>query len=139
GQVATIALVLACGIMAMLMMRNAYESLLAARDSYYATYRFGDVFARLERAPDAVAEQFDEIGGVRLAYTRIVEEVMVPLPAEPDPVIGRIVSLPDDGEPPLNALYLRAGRLPTPGASDEAVVLEQFVEAQQLQLGDRIP
>jgi putative ABC transport system permease protein len=139
GQVATIALVLACGLMAMLMMRNAYQSLLAARDAYYTSYRFADVFARLVRAPDAVADRLEEIPGVRLVYPRIVQDVMVPIAGEPDPVTGRIVSIPDDAAPPLNALYLRAGRTPTAGAADEAVVLEQFAEAHQLRLGDRLP
>ena len=55
GQVATIALVLACGIMAMIMLRSTWQSLLGARDSYYERFRFADVFARLERAPEAVA------------------------------------------------------------------------------------
>jgi len=138
GQVATIALVLACGIMAMLMMRSTYHSLLAARDAYYASYRFGDVFARLERAPDAVASRLEEIPGVMIAYPRIVKDVMVPMPGEPDPITGRIVSIPDDGEPPLNALYLRAGRMPAANAS-EAVVIEGFVKAHELSIGDRIP
>lgn len=138
GQVATIALVLACGIMAMLMMRSTYASLLAARDSYYASYRFGDVFARLVRAPDAVASRLERIDGVMVAYPRIVKDVMVPMPDEPDPVAGRIISIPDDGEPALNALYLRSGRLPGADAG-EAVVLESFVNAHGLSIGDRIP
>jgi putative ABC transport system permease protein len=138
GQVATIALVLACGIMAMLMMRSTYGSLLAARDSYYDAYRFGDVFSRVERAPDAVASRLEQVDGVALVYPRIVKDVMVPLPTEMDPIIGRIVSIPDEGEPPLNALYLRSGRLPTADAF-EAVVLESFVKAHGLAVGDRIP
>jgi putative ABC transport system permease protein len=139
GQVATIALVLACGIMAMIMLRSTWQSLLGARDAYYDHYRFGDVFAHLERAPDAVAARLERLPGVALAYPRIVEDVMVPLPEAPDPVSGRIVSIPDDGAPPLNALYLRAGRLPASGADDEAVVLEQFAEAHHLAPSDRLP
>jgi putative ABC transport system permease protein len=138
GQVATIALVLACGIMAMLMMRSTYHSLLAARDSYYAEYRFGDVFARLERAPDGLATRLEEIEGVMVVYPRIVEDVMVPMPDDPDPITGRIVSVPDVGQPALNALYLRSGRMPA-ATAEEAVVLESFVEAHGLDIGDRIP
>lgn len=139
GQVTTIALVLACGIMAILMLRSSYASLLAARDTYYTTYRFADVFARLERAPRAAVARLEAIPGVAVVSTRIVEEVMVPLPEEPDPVTGRIVSIPDVEEPALNALYLRAGRLPVAGADDEAVVLEQFASAHGLVAGDRVP
>ena len=139
GQVATIALVLACGIMAMVMLRSTWSSLIAARDAYYEQYRFGDLFAHLERAPDTVAARLESIPGVARAYPRLVEDIMVPLAEEPDPVTGRIVSLPDDGVPPLDGLYLRSGRLPTPGAEDEAVVLEQFALAHALVPGDSLP
>src|ERR1051325_7824437 len=61
GQVATIALVLACGIMAMVMLRSTWQSLLGARDAYYQQYRFGDVFARLERAPEAVLPRLERL------------------------------------------------------------------------------
>jgi len=139
GQVATIALVLACGIMAMIMLRSTWESLLDARASYYERYRFADVFAHLERAPESLAARLQRIPGVALVYPRVVEDVMVPMEDEADPVTGRIISIPDDGVPPLNGLYLRAGRLPQPGAADEAVILEQFAEAHQLHAGDRVP
>ena len=139
GQVSTIALVLACGIMAMIMLRSTWSSLIDARDAYYAQYRFGDVFARLERAPAGAAARLAALPDVAVAYPRISEDVMVPLAGEPDPITGRVVSIPDDGEPPLGALYLRAGRLPTPGVDDEVVVLAQFAEAHHLVTGDRLP
>jgi len=139
GQVATIALVLACGIMAMIMLRSTWQSLLGARDAYYEQYRFGDVFAHLERAPSSTAPRLANLPGIALAYPRVVEDVMVPMPGEPDPISGKVVSIPDDGPPPLGALYLRAGRMPSPGASDEAVVLEQFAEAHHLAAGDQLP
>lgn len=137
GQVATIGIVLACGIMAMIMLRSTWQSLIAARDAYYEQYRFADVFARLERAPEAVSRRLEELPGVALVHTRIVEDVMVPLPHEQDPITGRIVSLPESGRPPLNELYLRAGRFPL--ADDEAVILEQFATAHDMQPGERLP
>ncbi|MDX2093004.1 MAG: ABC transporter permease [Kofleriaceae bacterium] len=138
GQVGTIAIVLACGIMAMLMLRSAWQSLLVARDDYYATHRFGDVFARATRVPDAIAARLERIPGVAGVYPRIMRDVMLPMAEMPEPIPGRIVSVPDDGDPPLNALHLRAGRMPSRGA-DEAAVLEQFVTAHRLALGDQIP
>lgn len=139
GQVSTIALVLACGIMAMIMLRSTWQSLLEARDTYYEQYRFGDVFAHLERAPDAVVGRLARLPGVALAYPRLAHDVMLPMLDEPEPVPGHLVSIPDEGPAPLGALYLRAGRLPTAGAADEAVVLEQFAEAHHLALGSRLP
>jgi len=139
GQVATVALVLACGFMAMIMLRSTWRSLIAARDDYYAEERFADVFARVTRAPDHVAAELLALPGVARVYPRVVEEVMVPLGDTPDPVTGRIVSIPDDGVPPLNGLHLRAGRMPQPGAADEAVILEQFAEAHGLGPGSVVP
>ncbi|HEY6034828.1 MAG TPA: ABC transporter permease, partial [Kofleriaceae bacterium] len=139
GQVATIALVLACGIMAMIMLRSTWQSLLAARDAYYETYRFADVFARLERAPDAIAARIAQIPGVAVVDARVVEEIMVPIADEADPVAGRIISLPETGEPVLDALHLRTGRMPAPGVAGEAVILEAFAVAHHLAVGDRLP
>ncbi|HSD89146.1 MAG TPA: FtsX-like permease family protein [Kofleriaceae bacterium] len=137
GQVATIGLVLACGIMAMIMLRSTWQSLIAARDVYYEQYRFADVFARLERAPEGVSARLEAIPGVALVHTRIVKDVMLPLASESDAVTGRIVSIPDQGTPPLDELYLRSGRLPS--GDDEAVILEQFAIAQHVQPGDSLP
>lgn len=136
GQVATIALVLACGITTMIMLRSTWQSLIAARDAYYEQYRFADVFAHLERAPESVARRLEELPGVAVVDTRVVEDVMVPMADEKDPVTGRIVTLPEDGVPPLNQLYLRAGRLPI--GDDEAVILEQFATAHELEPGARL-
>ncbi|HET9989698.1 MAG TPA: hypothetical protein VFQ65_14295, partial [Kofleriaceae bacterium] len=136
GQVATIALVLACGIMAMIMLRSTWQSLLAARDTYYDTYRFADVFARIERAPDVVATRLARLPGGAVVDARVVEDIMVPIADEADPVAGRIVSLPDTGEPVLDALHLRIGRMPAPGVADEAVILESFAVAHRLAPGD---
>ncbi len=139
GQVITISLVLAFGMMAMLMMRSTFESLVRARDAYYAERRFADVSARLERAPESVARQLERLPGVAVVDTRVVEDVMVPLPSEPEPIPGRLVSLPRHGAPPLNDIHLRLGRLPAPSSDDEIVVLEQFAEAHRLVPGDRLP
>lgn len=139
GQVMTIALVLACGVLAMVMLRSTWHSLLGARDAYYEQFRFADIFAHLTRAPDEEVHRLERLPGVAMVYPRLVENVMVPLADEPDPVTGRLISLPDRDEPALNALYLRAGRMPEPAATDEAVVLEQFATAVGLSVGDHLP
>jgi len=137
GQVATIALVLACGILSMVMLRSTWHSLLGARDDYYERYRFADVFAHVERAPLAAVARLEHLPGVAIVDPRIVENVMVPLAGEPDPVTGKIVSIPDQGAPKLDDLYLRTGRMPS--AIDEAAILEQFATAHGIVPGDRIP
>src|SRR5262245_47631419 len=138
GQVATIALVLAGGIICFISLRGTYLSLESARAAYYDRYRFADVFARVERAPESVAKRIEALSGVSLVETRIAEDVTLPIAGMARPAYGRLLSLPAGREPGANALYLRRGRLPERGR-DEAVVLESFAEAHGLAPGAELP
>ncbi|MGD8862582.1 MAG: FtsX-like permease family protein [Myxococcales bacterium] len=139
GQVITIALVVACGIASYATTKGTHFSLIAARDTYYERYRFADVFAHLERAPDALIPRIEQIPGVAVAHTRVREYVRIPIETMDEPATGYLVSIPAGREPPLGGLFLREGRSIEPGRSDEAVVLESFAQAHGLELEDRFP
>lgn len=140
GQVATIALVVACGIAAFVSLQSTWHSLDASRRAYYADYRFGDVFAQLVRAPDPVQARLEAIPGVAEAYVRLHETVTLPLvvPGEPPP-IAAVLSMPDHGIPPLGQLVLEAGRLPEPGRMDETLLLSRFAARWKLGVHDTLP
>ena len=74
--------------------RTAYDSLTISRATYYADYRFADVFASLKRAPDGVAARIAAIPGVGVVETRIVVDVTLDVPGLAEPATGRIVSIP---------------------------------------------
>lgn len=139
GQALTIAAVVACGIASYVTLRTAYASLLSARDAYYESQRFADVFARSKRAPDSVASRIEAIPGVAIAETRLVEPVMIPIEDLSEPATGKIVSLPPGGAPRLNAPYLRKGRMVEAGRPDEALLLETFASAHGLEPGATVP
>jgi putative ABC transport system permease protein len=136
GQVIAIALVVIGGIGTMVMAQSNYGALADTRALYYAEYRFADVFARVARAPLTVLEAVRAIPGVREAEPRVNEIVNLELAGFDEPVTGQIVSLPRPGDPGLNRLFLRAGRLPA--AAQEAVVGEVFAEAHGLNPGDTL-
>lgn len=139
GQVITIALVVACGIASFVTMRSTYDSLLLSRDSYYEELRFGEVFVQLERAPAFVEDELEAVPGVSQVYTRVVESAMVPMASMPRPATGIVVSLPPDGEAPLNGVYLKRGRQLDPTRSDEVILLEAFANAHQIAPGQTLP
>jgi len=138
GMAAAISLVLIGGIATFVMSRVTYESLTATQARYYLDQRFAEVFARLARAPEAVAERLATLPGVNQVETRVVAPVNLEVEGFADPITGRIVSLPEFGEPRLNAPYLRRGRLPAPRADHEVAISENFAEAHGFQPGDRI-
>jgi len=138
GQVLAIALVVACGVAVVVTTRSAYESLALSQARYYARYRFADVFAQLERAPETLRDRIAAIPGVAAVETRIVAEVTLDVPGLAEPATGRLVSIPERRVPILNDLHVRRGRWPEPGRRDEVLVSEAFADANDLQPGDAI-
>lgn len=137
AQGLAIALVMACGVATLVTAVGASRSLERTRDAFYERQRFADVFAGATRAPEHLRARFAQIPGVSAVLTRIVEPIILDVPGMVEPATGLLVSLPDDGQPPVNRLYVRAGRLPAdrPG---EVAALAAFADAHGLRLGDSV-
>lgn len=137
-QVVTIALVVAAGVANYVSISGTYASLLGARDRYYERERFADVFAACERAPRALVPELAAIEGVARVHPRIVERGLMPLTTMPEPASATLISLPDDGIPPLVGVVVVEGRLPDPARTDEALLLESFGAHHDLSPGDTV-
>jgi putative ABC transport system permease protein len=138
GQVVTVALVVASGIASYVAMRSSYESFAHAQTTYYTSYRFADIFARLKRAPNSIAAQIAAIPGVASVQTRVVVEVNLDVPGLEEPAQGRLVSIPERQTPILNDIHIRQGRYIEQGQRDEALVSEAFAIANGLRVGDTV-
>ncbi|MFO0608104.1 MAG: FtsX-like permease family protein [Polyangiales bacterium] len=138
AQVLTIALVMACGVAALVSMRSAYDSLIASCEGWYARSRFADVFAPVRRAPRAVARRAAALDGVDAVEARVLEDIALDMPGLAEPVVGRLVSLPRDEGESLGRVYVRSGRMPDPAHADEALVSEAFATAWGLRAGDTV-
>lgn len=138
GQVLAITLVIGCGIATYIMFLATLDSLRLSRASFYDQYRFADLFVSLKRAPESLRARVLEIDGVAAAESRVVASINLDIAGFGEPVTGRLVSIPDHGEPPLNDLYLRQGRLPAPGHENEVVISETFAEAHHFKPGDQL-
>ena len=66
-----------------------------------------------------------------------VAQVRMELNGFNDPVIGRLVSIPNLSEPEMNALYIRKGRRPEMDRA-EILLSEPFANAHKLKPGDSI-
>lgn len=137
GQMISISLVVACGVMTVVTMRSAYESLDASRAAFYERYVFADVFSSLIRAPNSVERQIQLVPGVSAVQTRIALDVNLDVPDLPEPATGRLISLPAGG-PTVNQVHLVAGRFPTARSPNEVVASSAFTAANALSIGDRL-
>ncbi|HEX6434547.1 MAG TPA: ABC transporter permease, partial [Gemmatimonadales bacterium] len=139
GQVVTVALVVACGIAGYVSFQSTWHSLELSKAAYYERYRFAEASVRLRRAPESVADRLERIPGVARVYTRVVQDIHLPIEGPLQPPIGEIVSLPEGREPPLNQLVVEAGRMPEPDRPDEAVLLTAFAQRFGIEPGDSLP
>jgi putative ABC transport system permease protein len=135
GQLAAVAVVVACGIAVVITTRTSYSSLLESRTAYYRDYRFADVFVSLKRAPEALRVKLAALPGVAAVDTRIVAAVTLDVPGLAEPATGRLVSVPERRRPILNDLHLRRGRWLEPGRREEVIISEAFANANHLAVG----
>lgn len=138
GQSFAIAIVIAAGVATFVNSRTIMHSLELTRSTFYERYRFADVFAKVKRAPDAIADRLAEIPGVAQVETRIVQLVTLDVPGLEEPAVGQLISLPVTRPPRLNQLYLRRGRQLTVGRDDEVLASEAFLKANNIELGGTI-
>ena len=140
AQVASIAMVLAGGVLCVMSIRGASSSLARARDEYYVRAHFADVFATLTRAPNELAARIAAVPGVERVATRVVKDVRLDVPGFDRPATGRLIALPapGDGAARINRVDVIRGRAVAPNADDEVLVSGRFMESNGLALGDTL-
>jgi putative ABC transport system permease protein len=137
GQVFAITLVVMSGVATFIMFISTMDSLNLTRNRFYRDYNFADVFVTLKRAPESLRDKIQAVPGVKQIETRVSAYCKLAISSFPEPVNAGIISLPDGGEPLMNRIYLRKGRLPDPAKDNEAVINETFAQAHSFDLGDR--
>ena len=137
GQVFAITLVVVSGTATFIMFVSTMDSLSLTRSTFYREYRFADAFVNLKRAPESLKEKIQAVPGVDVVETRVSAYVKLDIPGFSEPVTGRIISIPDDGRPLLNRLYIKKGRLADPAKDNEVVINESFAKAHGFDIGNR--
>lgn len=136
AQTGALAVLVLCGVAVLVSSWSSYRSLQTAAAIHYDHERMADVFADLKRAPLDVFPRLRALPGVAAAEARLAEDVLIDVPGQEEPALGRFLSIPDDGHPALNHLYLRQGRTPLPGDPPEVLVHEAFAQAHRVRPGD---
>ncbi|AOY78137.1 ABC transporter permease [Clostridium formicaceticum] len=103
---------------------------------YYEVTNFGDVFIEVVRVPKSAIDQLHTIEGVEVAQGRVSSDVPLRVEDPKEKVRVRIVSLPQEPQP-MNDLYIIEGK-DLQEASKATVVLQQFSDAREIMLGDKI-
>jgi putative ABC transport system permease protein len=138
GQALAIAMVVGAGVAMFVMYLSNFDSLRRTQRAYYERQRFADVFVTLKRAPLRIEDSLREISGVAAVETRVVATVTLDVAGLEEPASGRLVSIPADGRPRINDVFLRQGRWVDPAKPDEVLASEAFVDAHGFTLGSQV-
>lgn len=135
-QALAIGLVVAGGVASLVLSVGSFRSLDETRATYYERYRFADVFATVPRAPRSLLGEIARIPGVASADGRIAKLALLDIANVAEPASGLFISVPQDGEPVLNRLYMKSGRMPDPLSDREVVISSGFADAHGFEPGD---
>jgi len=138
GQALAIALIVASGVAVLVMSLSAMQALTATADAYYERYRFADVFVSAKRVPSVIVRRLETIDGVQMVEPRVTRFAILDVKDFAEPLIGSIVSVPEDRQPLLNQLVIRSGRYLSPDKPFDVLISESFAEAHDLVPGDQI-
>ena len=120
----------------------SYALYLNLQRSYARSYRqlrLADFTVPVQSAPDSAVTALRRIPGVGAVEGRVVREVEVRQPSqERRKVTGRIISLPDTGEPAVNRVKLIAGAYPRAGLRRELLLEAAFAAYHGYQPGDTL-
>ncbi|MEW6098813.1 MAG: FtsX-like permease family protein [Pseudomonadota bacterium] len=110
SQALTVALVVASGIAGFLTSLSAVDSLAAARESFYASGRFADVFASLKRAPQSMEQTLRALPGVADVHTSHEQVVRLEIEGVADPMLGRLIGIDPRLPRRMNQVVVRQGQ-----------------------------
>ncbi len=138
GLLLAIICILGLGVSAYVANLSLYFNLELSRRSYYAECRMADFWVDIEKLPRSEIDRLSQVEGIAELRPRIVMPVTVDLEGVPQPLSGRIVSMPIDPRPVINNLVLRRGSYFTDSRRAEVIISEGFAQSRNLHPGDRL-
>ncbi|MHB1191127.1 MAG: ABC transporter permease, partial [Armatimonadota bacterium] len=136
---AGIAFLLLTGIALFEASYQLYQNLESSYALSYQRLALADFTVPVQSAPTEVLGALRRIPGVESVEGRLIEEVEIEQPGERNrKVVGRIISLPDAGEPAVNRLKLLAGSYPRRDTSREVLLEASFAEYHNYRPGDML-
>ncbi|HOS44741.1 MAG TPA: ABC transporter permease, partial [Armatimonadota bacterium] len=120
----------------------SYELYLNLQNSYTLSYRrlrLADFTVPVQSAPTDIIATLRSIPGVGAVEGRIIQEVEIEQPtAQTRKVIGRVISLPDAGNPQVNQVKLIAGAMPGRSPRQELLLEASFARYHNYRPGDTL-
>lgn len=136
GQFISILIIVVLGVTFYTSINSAFRNLSISSLNYYDEYRLADIWVDLYNAPIGVREKVLRIPEIKSATGRIVKDASVSISEESATL--RFITLPDVKTDIVNDIVIKSGRYFSEGDSNQCILDEDFLKANNLSLGDYI-
>ncbi len=130
-------IVIAIGLMVFTSMSIVIDNLNNAKNEFYDTYHFADVFIKVKSIPHTQVKQLKNIEGVDRVQGRLVRDVRVLKENSDKNIYLRLVSVDLKEEEPLNGVHQLAG-FPLTSGEKNIWIGSKFFEANSLTMGHEL-
>jgi putative ABC transport system permease protein len=116
----------------------SFQNLGGSYELTYARLHFADFTTRFHSGPESLEDRVRRLPGVAEVHGRLSQEVeLAQRERGYEKVVGRVISIPDSGQPPVNRLLLLEGRMPSP-LHRELLLERSFAHTNGYHPGDTI-
>ncbi len=127
GILLTVVAIIAVGTGSFVGLLSIQRILHNSQADYYRQYRFADFWIDLTKMPLTEMPRIEATPGIAAAEARVVFDVMLDMTDTPEPVTGRLISVPGRGfDRVINGVHLVRGSGFSGNRSEEVIVGEPF-------------
>ncbi len=138
-QYLSVAVMIVLGVAVYCAATLGYRNLDASYEHSYDKLNFEDLGVSFQSSSPGVIAELGQIPGVADIEGRLVHDILISLDADEErTLIGRLISVPTDRQPRVNALKVVEGRYLRPGSRREVLLEKSFAEAHELGPGDSL-
>lgn len=135
GQFIAVLAIIITGIFVFTAVNNSAKNLNDSINDYYTETNFADIFVKGTRLPEKLESRLIGTNDIKEAESRIVFDTKLITDNDDENVNVRVVSV-DKYKNKINELFMKAGKRNL--TEKDAIVIEQFALARNINVGDEI-
>ncbi len=136
GQFISILIIVILGVAFYTSLNSVFKNLSNSSDSYYKQYRLADIWVDLYNAPTSIEKKVESLPNVKMVTGRIVKDASISISEENATL--RFITLPDVKKDIVNDIVIKSGRYFSEDDSNQCLLDEDFLKANNLELGGYI-
>lgn len=136
GQFISILVIVILGVSFYTSLNSVFKNLSNSSVKYYDEYRLADIWVDIYKAPSSMQKKIENLPNVKMVSGRIVKDASIGISGENATL--RFITLPDEKKDIVNDIVIKSGRYFSSGDSNQCLLDEDFLKANNIKLGDYI-